>query len=113
MIWKITYYDESIENRILDWPDDLLARYLRIVDLIENFGPNLGMPFTKPIGKKLFEIRIKAKSNIGRVFFCYVKSCELMILHSFIKKTQKTPKKEIDIALKRAKEISHEAKNDA
>ncbi len=111
MNWKITYYDESVENRILNWPDDLLARYLKTADLIQQFGPNLGMPFTKPLGKKLFEIRVKTKSNIGRVFFCYVKGCELIVVHSLIKKTQKTPKKEIEIALKRAKEISYEAKN--
>lgn len=113
MNWKITYYDNAVENQIFEWSDDLLARYLRIIDLIQQYGPNLGMPFTRPLGMKLFEIRVKAKSTIGRVFFCYVKGCEIIILHGLIKKTNKTPRKEIEMALKRSKEFSHEAKNDS
>ena len=81
------------------------AKYLRIVELMEEHGPHLGEPITKPINNGLFEIRVKAKEGIGRAFFCYQIANEIVILHSYIKKSQKAPKKEIEIAYKRMKEI--------
>ena len=57
------------------------------------------------MGEGLFEVRAKGKEGIGRSLFCTVKGREVVILHSFIKKTQKTPKKDLDLAKKRMKEI--------
>ena len=57
------------------------------------------------MGHGLFEIRARGKEGIGRSLFCTVKGKEIIILNSFIKKTQKTPQKEIDIARKRMQEI--------
>ncbi len=53
------------------------------------FGPNLGMPFTRAMGKGLFEIRAKGKEGIGRAFFCTIVDRRIVILHTFIKKSQK------------------------
>ncbi len=100
MKWNITYYNERVEQAILNWPKKLLAKYLRIMDLMEMDGPDLGMPFTKPMGEGLFEIRTKALEGIGRAFFCTQRDKEIIILHAFIKKTDKTPKKELEIARK-------------
>lgn len=76
---------------------------------MEEFGPNLGMPHTRALGNGLFEIRAKAEEGIGRAFFCTMVGRKIVILHSFIKKTDKTPKRELDIAITRQKEvISHE-----
>ena len=58
------------------------------------------------MGAGLFEIRARGKVGIGRSLFCTEKGNELVILHSFIKKTQRTPKKELDKARKRQKELS-------
>ena len=52
-----------------------------------------------------YEIRAKGKEGIGRSLFCTIKGQEIIILHSFIKKSKKTPKKEIDLARKRMKEV--------
>ena len=57
------------------------------------------------LGNGLFEIRAKAEEGIGRVFFCTMVGRKIIILHSFIKKTDKTPKRELDIALTRQKEV--------
>ena len=57
------------------------------------------------MGGGLFEIRAKGKEGIGRSFYCTLKGKEIVILHSFIKKSQKTPKRELDLAKKRMKEI--------
>ena len=62
-------------------------------------------PYTASMGDGLFEIRAKGKEGIGRSLFCTIKGQEIIILHSFIKKSKKTPKKEIDLARKRMKEV--------
>ena len=73
--------------------------------MIEEFGPALGKPYTASIGGGLFEIRSKGKEGIGRSLYCMVKGKEIIVLHSFIKKSQKTPKKELNLAKKRIKEV--------
>jgi len=105
MAWEIKYYNVNVEDSILAWPQKILQRYLRITNLIENQGPDLGMPFTGSLGKGLFEIRVKASEGIGRAFFCYLVKKEIIILHGFIKKTNKPPKKDLKIAIKRMKEV--------
>ena len=72
--------------------------------MVEN-GPNLGMPYTEAIGDGLFEIRARGKEGIGRAFFCTLIDQRIVVLHAFIKKSQKTPKKELDLARKRMKEV--------
>ncbi|MBW1833375.1 MAG: type II toxin-antitoxin system RelE/ParE family toxin [Deltaproteobacteria bacterium] len=94
MNWRIIYYNEKVQNEIDSWP-------VSIPERIVVFGPNLGMPFTRSIGDGLFEIRAKGREGIGRAFFCTVVGSKVMILHSFIKKSQKTPAKELAIARRR------------
>lgn len=105
MKWNISYYNDKTKQDILDWPKKILAKYIKITDLIEEFGPNLGMPFTRPFGNGLFEIRAKGQEGIGRAFFCSVLNNEVVILHGFIKKTDQTPKQDLDIAKKRLREV--------
>ena len=59
MKWQIKYYNTKLENKILNLPEGLLARYLRLTDLMLEFGTNLGLPHTKAIGEGLFELRVK------------------------------------------------------
>lgn len=65
------------------------------------------MPFTRAFGSGLFEIRAKGREGIGRAFFCTVVGNKIMILHSIIKKTQKTPDKDLKLARNRMKEIKN------
>lgn len=69
------------------------------------FGSGLGLPHTKAIGDGLFELRVKGKEGIARVFYWVVIEQRIVMLHVFIKKSQKTPKKELDTAKKRMKEV--------
>jgi phage-related protein len=105
MLWKVTFFSERVEQQTLKFPSGVLANLLHILELVEEFGPDLGKPHTAPLGKGLFEIRAKGKEGIGRSLFCTKKGKEIIILHSFVKKTQRTPKKEMEIARKRMKEI--------
>ncbi len=105
MKWEITFYSERVEKETLSFPAGILANLLHILDMIEELGPNLGKPYTASMGKGLFEIRAKGKEGIGRSLFCTVKGKEVIVLRSFIKKTQKTPKKELKLARRRMKEV--------
>ena len=68
-------------------------------------GPNLGEPHTKAIGDGLFELRLKAAEGIARVFYCTLIGKRIVMLHSFIKKSQETPDGEMKIARKRLKDV--------
>ncbi len=108
MKWKIKYFSDSVQSEILDLPAGMLARYLRFTDMMEIYGPNLGMPYTRAMGDGLFELRLKSAEGISRVFFCMISEQTIIILHSFIKKTHKTPQKEFDIARRRMKEVKND-----
>jgi phage-related protein len=69
------------------------------------FGWPLGMPYCRPLGRGLWEVRSTlAGGRIARVIFCH-KDGEMVLLHGFEKKTQKTPPKDIELALRRKREI--------
>jgi len=107
MNWIIEFFDEKVEAETLALPPKILAKMLHIFELIEIAGAQLGEPYTKPLSNGLFEIRAKAKEGIGRSIYCYQKGQKIILLHSFVKKDQKTPKKELEIALNRKKEIDN------
>lgn len=94
-----------MEVQTLNLPSGILANFLHIAEMIEELGPNLGKPYVGTLGAGLFEIRAKGKEGIGRSVYCMVKGREIVILHSFVKKSQKTSKKDLDLARKRMKEI--------
>ncbi len=66
------------------------------------------MPFTRALGEGLFEIRAKGKEGIGRAFFCTVIGRKVVILHAFVKKSAKTPRRELLVAKRRLKEVRDE-----
>ena len=105
MKWEIIYYSAGFQEEILGLPEGILARYIALSDRMETYGPNLGMPHTRAMGGGLFEIRAKGKEGIGRVFYCTIVGNRIMMLHCFVKKTEKTPSRELEIARKRLKEV--------
>ncbi|WP_348755323.1 type II toxin-antitoxin system RelE/ParE family toxin [uncultured Aquincola sp.] len=107
MAYTIEYYSETVAEEILALPDTLAARYVVLTRRIMAVGPNLGPPHTDAFGEGLFELRLKGQEGIARVFFCALVGRRVMMLHSFIKKTQKTPQREIEVARKRMKEVKH------
>ncbi len=108
MGWSIEYYSERVEKAILSLPSGLLARYLHLADLMLEFGPNIGMPHTRAMGDGLFELRLKSKEGIARVFYCTVVKERIVMLHGFNKQSQKTPVKELEIAKQRLKEVKND-----
>lgn len=105
MEWKIDFYT-GVETQILDMPPKIQARMIKLLELMEKHGANLGPPHTKALGDGLFELRAKAQEGIGRGLFCYLQGRHIYILHVFVKKSQKTPKSELNLARQRQKEVS-------
>jgi len=105
MPWSISFYSEKVEKESLDLPPSILASFLRITELIEEFGPDLGRPHTAPLGQGLFEIRAKGREGIARSMFCMVKGQEIVILMTVIKKQNRIPKHQMETAKKRMKEV--------
>ena len=105
MNWNISYFNERVQKEIREWPIDLYADFLRLAGLIEEHGASLRLPHSRAMGEGLFELRCKSGEGIGRVFYCMMIAQQIVILHSFIKKTQETPEKELNTARKRLKEI--------
>ena len=107
MDYSIDYYSDSVAEDIFALPDTLAARYLVLTRRMVAVGPNLGPPHTDAFGDGLFELRLKGQEGIARVFFCTLIGRRVMMLHAFIKKTQKTPPKDIELARRRMHEVKH------
>jgi phage-related protein len=104
--WTVQFLNSKVEKEFLSLQPDMKANYWHVISLIREFGPhNVGMPYIKPLGKKLWEVRIKGRDGIARAIYTTIVDKKLVILHVFIKKTQQTPQQAIELALKRMKEI--------
>ena len=108
MGWAIEYYVSGKgKSPVKDFIDSLSpeskAKYIFIADLLEQFGIEVREPYVKPVTgrKKMYEIRIKDKTNIHRVLYFAFTGKKLVLLHGFTKKTRKTPPKELATAEKR------------
>ena len=106
--YVIRYYSADVLEGILALPDTLAARYVVLTRRMVAVGANLGEPHTKAMGQGLFELRLKGAEGIARVFYCTQVGRRIVVLHSFVKKSQRTPLRELDVAMARMKEVKHE-----
>jgi hypothetical protein len=104
-VWSIYYFNQKTKAEIFSWPVGILADYRRLLGLMEEYGADLRLPHSRAMGDGLFEIRCKGCEGIGRVFYGMMIGKQIIILHSFIKKTQETPEKEMNKARKRLKAV--------
>ncbi|WP_434685212.1 type II toxin-antitoxin system RelE/ParE family toxin [Pseudanabaena minima] len=74
------------------------------------FGFPIGMPTCRPMGKGLYEVRTNLENTIARVLFC-VEGEQMILLHGFTKKTQKTPKEDLNLAIKRQIEFKNKSRS--
>lgn len=105
MNWRITFYSVKLEQDILSLPVAFVARFLRYAERMRVFGPDLGMPHTRAMGGGLFELRLTAPVGIARVFYCTTDDYKIAMLHQFVKKSGKTPQKELKLARHRMRDI--------
>jgi phage-related protein len=107
MNYTVEYFHSRVQAEVESWPDGILADYARLVELLMEFGPNIRMPYSRPMGGGLFELRPRGRGGLGRVFYCFVAGQHVIILHAFMKKTQETPEHELRIARRRMKEVQN------
>ena len=83
-------------------PVDMRARFLRIAEMLETFGPQqVGLPHVRPLEGKLWEMRMQGRDGISRAVYAALHGRRLVVLHVFVKKTQSTPRKALETARKR------------
>lgn len=108
MAWVIIVFESRrgekfVEKFIESLEPTSIAKIAHTIDLLEKHGPLLGMPHSKYLFSKLYELRVRGKQEI-RIMYAVIDK-EIYLLHAFQKHTQKTPMKEIEIALKRLETI--------
>lgn len=102
---KIIFFDQRIEDFVSNLEKSTFAKTLRTLDLLEKYGSNLGMPHSKKIDAHLYELRIRGKTEIRFIYTFYQRSA--VLLHAFIKKNQRIPKKALNLARKRLSSLDH------
>ena len=105
MTYQIEYFNPRIQAAIESWPVDILADFARLLELLFEHGPNLRMPHSRSLGEGLFELRAHGREGIGRALYCFLMGKRVSLVHSFIKKTEETPDRDLKIARKRVKEL--------
>ena len=87
----------------------LRARFRKIVELIQLYGlERVHEPHVKHLESALWEMRMKGKDGISRAVYVTAKGRRVIVVRVFVKKTQKTPRREIEIALQKAREVQHQ-----
>jgi phage-related protein len=107
MVWSSQFVNLVAQREVEALPDDMQARLIRVVELVKTFGLTaLREPQVRHLTGKLWEIRLSGRSGIGRVIYAAASGQRVVLLRAFIKKTQSTPHREIQIAQERLKELS-------
>ncbi len=106
LAWTVSILNKTVEGELESLPVDMKASFVRISSLIEEFGLlNVGMPQVRHLQDKLWEMRLKGKDGISRALYVTASGERIVVVRVFIEKTQKTPAKEIRLALERSKKL--------
>ncbi len=105
-MWKVETLNAVVTAELNALPDDMLAKLRRIGELIQAHGiERMREPHVKHIEGRLWEIRLSGRDGIARALYVTAIGKRVVIVRAFVKKTQKIPRSEIDLALARAKEV--------
>ncbi len=106
-MWIVETLNGAVDEELEALPDDQRAKFLWIAELIQSHGlENVRDPYVKYLEQGLWEIRMKGRDGISRAIYVVAKPKRVVVVRVFRKKTQKTPRKEIRLALERAKEVT-------
>lgn len=106
MTWTVEFFNERVRRDLFDLPLDMRASFERITHLIEVYGlPEIREPYVKHLEGPLWEMRMKGRDGIARAAYIAVRGRRVVVVHVFRKKTQKTPRRDIELAMKRAQEF--------
>lgn len=109
MSWSVETLNASVDDELSALSPDLRAKFVRIAELLESFGPQRvhepHVKFLGDVGFPLWEMRLSGKTQIARALYVTQMNERIVVLHAFVKKTQKTPAKAFVIAKQRYKEL--------
>ena len=105
-MWTVEPLNEVVEHELRRLPYDLNVRFESMMELIEAEGPaSIGMPHTRPVEGKIWELRLRGRSGEGRVLYVTTRGQRVVLLHAFVKKTEKTPRRSIELAKRRMRDL--------
>jgi phage-related protein len=106
-VWVVEPLNAVVRAELDALPDDMLARFRRIVELIQNHGlDRVHGPYIKHLQDRLWEMRLKGKDGIARAIYVTAAGRRVVVVRVFVKKTQRTPPREIKLALQRARDVT-------
>lgn len=100
---EIRIFDDSVEKFIHSLEKSTIAKVLRTIDLLETFGSRLGMPHSKKVGANLLELRVRGNQEV-RIFYAFHKT-SIVLLHGFVKKSDKIPFRELQVARQKGRAL--------
>jgi len=104
-MFEVKYYelpngDKPVEMFLDSLDVKMRVKALGSIDILAEYGNTLREPYSKPMGKGLFELRIKFAGDITRIFYFFIVDNKVVLTNGFVKKTRKTPPDEIALARK-------------
>ena len=105
--WRVEILNDVVAAEIAALPADMQARFLRLSERIGQAGlESLGEPHVKHLEGKLCELRLTGRDGIARALYVTAIGRRVVVVRAFVKKTQRTPRAEVELALRRAKDIA-------
>ena len=107
MTWSFVFLNAEVKAELDGLPADTRASFERIVQLVQAVGlERVHEPYIKHIEGRIWEMRLRGREGIARALYVTAIGRRVVILRVFVKKTQKTPRREIELARQRAKEVT-------
>ena len=105
MCWSVETLNEAVDRELDALPADMRARFARICQLIAAVGiERMGAPHVRHLSGPVWEMRLSGRDGISRALYVAVADKRVVVVRVFLKKTRRTPRREIELALRRARE---------
>ena len=106
MTWTVETLDDAVDRELRALPPDMRARFARICELIAAVGlERMGAPHVRHLTGPLWEMRLSGRDGISRALYVATRGQRVVVVRVFLKKTRRTPRREIEVALRRAREV--------
>lgn len=107
MEWSVETLNETVDKELHALPADMRARFARTCQLIAAVGlDRVGAPHVRHLSGPLWEMRLSGRDGISRALYVTTRDMRLVVVRVFFKKTRRTPRREVELALQRAREIT-------
>ena len=108
LAWRVETLNHTVDGELDALPADMQARFARIGQLIAKVGlDRVGAPHVRYLTGPLWEMRLSGRDGIARALYVVAKDRRIVVVRTFVKKTRRTPRREIELALRRAGEVSY------